>query len=54
MLGRFVIASINAVSCRGTGYGICVAEPKCGLLLLQLRHSSRDGLGLDVELVSVS
>lgn len=38
----------------GVWYGICVADPECGLLLLQLRHSSRDGLGLDVELVSVS
>lgn len=54
MLGRHVVASVNAVSCHGTGYGIGDAEPECGFLLLQLRHSSRDRLRLDVGLVSVS
>jgi len=52
MLERRVVSAINSVSCHGTGYGIGVAEPECGLL--QPNHSSREGLGLDVRLVSVS
>ena len=52
MLGRHVVPAINSVSCYGTGYGIGVAEPEW--VLLQRHHSSREGLGLDVRLVSLS
>jgi len=42
---RHVVSSINLVAWNGTGYGFGVAEP---------RHSSREGLGLDVRLVALS